>query len=115
MRSFTFLRESLGLPISLRTAHRLNAFLKANEFTIFTARDLTSEIYSLKTIKRLIKEFVEENLVKPKLLAYEITETGREVYQSVRSYPEIQKFIRDKYRDEEDLSRPRVTILKNKP
>jgi len=113
MRPFTFLRESLGLPRSLRTAHRLNAFLKANEFTIFTAQDLTSEIYSLKTIKRLIKEFVEENLVKPKLLAYEITDSGREVYQSVRSHPEIQKFIRDKYREEEGLSRPHVTILEN--
>ncbi len=111
-RSFQFLWRSMKLPRSLRTAHRLNLFLNAGKIGIFTPQELISEKYSLKTIKRLLKEYIGDDIVTMRILAYEVTPRGQEVCSVVESHPEFQKYI-DSHIHEIGLSKPKITSLEN--
>ena len=93
VEDFKKLNGIISLPHALRTVLRIRLFIKIENFDYFVPMDLVSKEFKVKTIKKFLKDFINEELVERRVVMFHITEYGKRVIEKIRGLPDLQDVL----------------------
>ena len=108
-REFKKLLSVVHLPHSLRTELRLRIFFEISKQNYFVADSITG--FNLRTIRKILKDFINDNLIERRVLMYHISQEGRAVMEQILSSPDLRNFLERQFLETEE-EKPEITILK---